>query len=509
MYNSNGTITGNVDIRDVQSCCPVTLKRTVNGVTERRGSGDVGVLIGSKEGDIVPDSFGGAAWTVSSRIPINKWAKYKPIKCSGLGRQGYAKRVETNFGIAYIPVFVGKFLGSVADYVFDRIRRTSGQSANVPECDVGRELSPYEEWEYWVYDRPTGGSASPFRLTDFRSKDETTYHYNGADYQINGGAGDANLGYFRRALPPLQELAPDDGSHADGKSILNASSTGTFVFSFPQNLDGVSAGLTVRYEDLNMGQGIVIGNFYFGILFRPVGGSTFYAITQRSTAGGQGGTWVMGNAVRMALQPDENGYHRSAYNILGRELSADIEYVPFMSSIVLSGAQMMSDFYYPDESVGTDSGTFLALDMVPRTVHLSITKARADIIDAVGETGTYPTKRGIKVSFKLRGATDEVLTVRVTVNVYDSYVVSNPIGTKTVTISGVTDELGLTNEITMVQGADLPTSFTAVMAVIDVTVTTANSATCQFKENTTATVYFSSSSGGGGGGGGDNPSPYD
>jgi hypothetical protein len=46
------------------------------------------------------------------------------------------------------------------------------------------------------------------------------------------------------------------------------------------------------------------------------------------------------------------------------------------------------------------------------------------------------------------------------------------------------------------------------MAVIHVTVTTANSATCQFKENTTATVYFSSSSGGGGGGG-DNPSPYD
>ena len=43
--------------------------KTVNGVTERRGSGDGGVLIGSKEGDIVPDSFGGAAWTVSSRIP--------------------------------------------------------------------------------------------------------------------------------------------------------------------------------------------------------------------------------------------------------------------------------------------------------------------------------------------------------------------------------------------------------------------------------------------------------
>ena len=115
------------------------------------------------------------------------------------------------------------------------------------------------------------------------------------------------------------------------------------------------------------------------------------------------------------------------------------------------------------------------------------------------------------MTFVADGATvaPSPLGFSVTVNVYDSYVVSNPIGTKTVTISGVTDELGLTNEITMVQGADLPTSFTAVMAVIDVTVTTANSATCQFKENTTATVYFSSSSGGGGGGGGDNPSPYD
>lgn len=488
-YNSNGTITGNVDIRDVQQCCPVTLKRTVNGVEQRRSSSDVGVLIGGTIGDQVADNEGGTAWVISHRIEINKWAKYKPIKCSGLGRQGYAKRVETNFGITYIPVFVSKYLGSVADYVFDRIKRTSGQTANVPQCDIGRAVTQ-EEWEYWVYDKPTGGSASPYRLTDFRSKDETTYTYNGATYQINGGSGDNNLGYFRRAMPPLQELAPDDGTGANEKSILYAKSSGHFSFVFPQNKEGVSDGLTVQYEDLNMGQGIVIGNFYFGILFRPVGGSTFYAITQRSTAGGQGGTWEMGNTVRMALQPDTDGYHKSAYNILGRSLSGEIEYVPFMSSIVLSGAQQSGDFYYPDESVGSDSGTFLMLDMVPRKVQISITPARADFTSAVGETGRFPTKQGVKVSFKLRGSTNEVLTVRATVKVYDSYIVNNPLGTKTVTISDITNVESEMQSVTMVQGDDLPQTFTAVMAVIDVTVYTANSVSCQFKEDTHSTVYF-------------------
>ena len=73
-----------VSIADIQSVVPVTIKRTVNGVTESRSSSDLGTLAGSSVGDTVRDNGGGQSWTVSSRIEINKWARYKPQRSNRL-----------------------------------------------------------------------------------------------------------------------------------------------------------------------------------------------------------------------------------------------------------------------------------------------------------------------------------------------------------------------------------------------------------------------------------------
>lgn len=83
-----------VEIADIQSVVPVTLSRTVNGVTERRSSSDLGVLCSAQVGDSVPDNAGGRAWTVSSRIDVNPWAKYKPVPFDQLDTTKHPDRVE-------------------------------------------------------------------------------------------------------------------------------------------------------------------------------------------------------------------------------------------------------------------------------------------------------------------------------------------------------------------------------------------------------------------------------
>ena len=69
-----------VAIADIQRLVPVTISRTVNGSTERRSSSDLGVLCGGQVGDTVPDNQGGQAWQITSRIDINMWAKFKPVR---------------------------------------------------------------------------------------------------------------------------------------------------------------------------------------------------------------------------------------------------------------------------------------------------------------------------------------------------------------------------------------------------------------------------------------------
>ena len=149
-------IYNNVEVSDVQSLVPVTIKRTVNGVTEKKSSGDVGVLCSGYVGMSVPDNEGGAAWTVSSRIDINKWAWYKPIQYATLAFLDDAKRQEKKFGLT--PTTNNTAL---------QILR--GELA-MTEANFNLAIANTNEW---IYNMPTGGANSPYRLHDFICEDPT------------------------------------------------------------------------------------------------------------------------------------------------------------------------------------------------------------------------------------------------------------------------------------------------------------------------------------------------
>ena len=317
-----------------------------------------------------------------------------------------------------------------------------------PNCDLNRTPSPALAQEYWRCQAPTGGAASPFRITDFVS-----------------AADPENKGYFVNARPPFQELAADDGNnHA---SVLDAGPDGKFTLLFPPNMEGVTDGLTVRYEDINMGQSLDLGSMYFGIVLRKAGGTTLYAYTQEFESGNVDpekpiGTLIQGYRLHMALQPDTNGIYKSATNLLGTSLSGDIEFFPILSSIAMRGATVSSDYAYPTDSLGQLTGTFVVLDMVPQTAHLSITKAKGIVSGLTASEGISSGKKTVNVYFGIVGSkTDISIGVTVTVKVYSTYIIDDDYlqGAKTVTytLSGASVQ---SKTITLTQGSELPQNYT-------------------------------------------------
>ena len=100
----NGIGTG-----DLAECFAVVLQKTVDGVVQRIVSLDVGANISAEEGDTID------GWTVVSRRPINKWARYKPECADGMlplihgdGTSGMRSRFANNFGldVPYCPSYI-------------------------------------------------------------------------------------------------------------------------------------------------------------------------------------------------------------------------------------------------------------------------------------------------------------------------------------------------------------------------------------------------------------------
>lgn len=135
-----------VEIADVQRAVPVTLKRTVNGVTEAKSSSDLGVLINKIAGNVVEDNAGGARWTVSSRIDINPMAKYKPVRKSKLTPLTYDDFASVRFGV----------------------RPGAGDTSAV-QSFMSNAINPQVTW---IYDKPRGSQVTPnepYRITDFEN----------------------------------------------------------------------------------------------------------------------------------------------------------------------------------------------------------------------------------------------------------------------------------------------------------------------------------------------------
>lgn len=121
MAYENGMISRPVSIRDVQRC------------------------LGSNSGDL---------GTLCVRPNINKWAWFKPIRTSNIGLLNESMRQSARYGLFFRE-------NTDAENILKGTVTINEENFN------NAASSNYE----WSYIRPTGGTSSPYRLTDFVCED--------------------------------------------------------------------------------------------------------------------------------------------------------------------------------------------------------------------------------------------------------------------------------------------------------------------------------------------------
>lgn len=156
-----GLITPPVGIPDLMKIMKVTLTRVVNGRTQRRISGDLGVLLGAKVGDKIPASDGLGNWEVSSREDINIWSKFKPVHL--------LRTIDTtgqfNFSTNKWKDNATWMHGSpIANYTINSYGLAVQHDTTV--ANVIEKYKQGDSMNGWIYNRPKGGADSPYRLTD-------------------------------------------------------------------------------------------------------------------------------------------------------------------------------------------------------------------------------------------------------------------------------------------------------------------------------------------------------
>lgn len=154
--SSTKIITAPVGIADLQQCFNVVLKKTIDGVTQRVVSGDLGLNTKAEIGDTIN------GWTVESRVVINKWSKHKPIRHTKITQlseeSGNNNWTDNNQGNdARYGIFK-----SADVYPFDFKNGTGASGVSCPSA-------------VWLYDKPAVSDQIqlPARITDF----DKYYHY--------------------------------------------------------------------------------------------------------------------------------------------------------------------------------------------------------------------------------------------------------------------------------------------------------------------------------------------
>jgi hypothetical protein len=218
---------------------------------------------------------------------VNKWARYKPVEFYAGGPYGFAinetQRRSVNYGITDIPYWTSRMLGNMLNFWFG----VDTSSANYPE--IGLKAA------YWNYLRPT----TAFRLSDL----------------LEDPSNPNSRAYFNRAKPPLGNISA---------SQVEISPGGHITFEFEKNEEGVSAGLTVKYEDLQMG-GYSVYNMYFGFALwnKSTASPKFFSLTQNSP---MSSFQAMGASVHTYID-DET-------------MEGDYRIFPFASSDSIKGTQV-------------------------------------------------------------------------------------------------------------------------------------------------------------------------
>jgi hypothetical protein len=308
-YNPNThIISAPVSIYDLQRAVPVTLRRTNSstGQVETISSSDLGVLCAAVSGETIPASDGYGSWTVLSRIKINKWAKFKPIKRNKIDPLQTSDRVNANYGITNIPTWT--VIGKMANFWFG----IDTSSTNAPDCGL--------QADYWTYERPTGGNSSQYRLTDF------------SEYPVSANA----YGYFHNADSPIKY---------HGVSQYYISPIGNLRLHYDT---GAQDPRTLVLSDLVWpgSTQYPIGSMHFGVLLRKAGTTTIYAVTQRSydSETGQWTEYTMAQTLQMGAWVD---IHTESELFAG-----NYEMFPFASSEAIPFTNSWS---------GINNGKFLAI----------------------------------------------------------------------------------------------------------------------------------------------------
>lgn len=91
--------------------------------------------------------------TLCTHININKWAKFKPVRVANVGRLSYSEIGNAKFGLA--PA-LNTMLATYGDGSGGTVVTNSTVLENILNANLD-----------WMYNRPTGGKNSPYRLTDF------------------------------------------------------------------------------------------------------------------------------------------------------------------------------------------------------------------------------------------------------------------------------------------------------------------------------------------------------
>lgn len=115
--------------------------------------------------------------TLCTHININKWAKFKPVRVANVGRLSYSEVGNAKFGL--VPA-LNTMLGTYGDGSGGTVVTSSTVLENILNANLD-----------WTYDRPTGGTNSPYRLTDF---------YAPAD-------NDGGYGYYHNTPQPMSGVS--------------------------------------------------------------------------------------------------------------------------------------------------------------------------------------------------------------------------------------------------------------------------------------------------------------
>ena len=175
-YNSTtGIITAPVSIYDLMQAVPATLRRTNTSTSEVESvsSDDLGVLAGASVGDTIPSTDGHGTWSVISRVAVNMWAKFKPVRSY---QSGLLDTVSQLINGVWNNALSSQWwrdtvnaAGLRIGYGINPIRRTGG--GGVGDNPLTALLQAYQAGSQWTYTKPNGtdigGSTYPYRLLDF------------------------------------------------------------------------------------------------------------------------------------------------------------------------------------------------------------------------------------------------------------------------------------------------------------------------------------------------------